>query len=230
MQQRFDVTIVKVQRNTRDVATIHFLVNGKPLVHQAGQYITVYFDDTDVREGKAYSLSSAPGDQTSSITVKKVGLFSGKLHQLRPGDTMSISLPYGSFNAYKQAPIVAIASGVGISPIWSIVRDESMRQTGRPIKLFYSNKTLEDVIFHDEIEQLVASKRVSCEHFITRNPESPYVNRRIDPVDDASQYAEDHCYYVCGTTEFVRDMWRGLVGAGVPESSISTETFFGAPA
>ena len=230
MTHRFDVTIVSVVQNTHDVVTLHFLAGGKPLTHQAGQYITVYFDDTDVREGKAYSLSSAPGDATSSITVKNVGLFSGKLHQLRPGDTLSISLPYGSFNVYRQAPIVAIASGVGISPIWSIIRDESMRQTGRTIKLFYSNKTVEDVIFHDEIERLAESSGVLREHFITRSPKSPYVNRRIDPVSDVAQYAESHCYYVCGATEFVRDMWRGLVGAGVPEASISTETFFGAPA
>lgn len=220
--------VTDVVGNTADVVTIRFLVDGAPLSHQAGQYITVFFDDTDVPEGKAYSLSSAPGDPYSSITVKKVGLFSGKLHALCLGDSFAISQPYGSFNAYAEAPIVAVASGVGIGPVWSVTRDELMRQTGRPIRLFYSNKTEADIIFRDDMQRFADEEAAfSVVHFVTRQDDTIYERRRIDPVRDLVQYQNDHCYYICGTTEFVRTMWRGLTAAGVPDTSISTETFFG---
>jgi ferredoxin-NADP reductase len=33
-------------------------------------------------------------------------------------------------------------------------------------------------------------------------------------------------YLLCGSVDFVRDMWRGLVDRGVATSAINTETFF----
>lgn len=224
---RHTAIITEITPRTHDTVTLSFLVDGAPLSHTAGQYITVYFDDTDVSEGKAYSLSSAPGDATSSITVKKVGLFSGKLHALRVGDRLEISVAYGSFNAYKTSPIVALAAGVGIGPLWSIIRDEHMRNTGRTIRLLYSTKTTADQLFYEEMVQLSdENPAFSCTHFVTQESTMKYPQRRIDPAKDAALYREDHCFYVCGSADFTRAMWHGLVNAGVPEEAISTETFF----
>ena len=100
MGNKLIATVVGVLKQTPDVLSINFLVNGKPLPAEAGQYISVYFDDTNVTEGKAYSLSSCPGDENSQITVKRVGLFSNKICNLKMGDTFEISPPYGFFDAF----------------------------------------------------------------------------------------------------------------------------------
>ncbi len=216
--------------NTPDTVTIGFRVDGRGLEHRAGQYITVYFDDTDIREGKAYSLSSVPGAAESTITVKKIGLFSGKLHDLKIGDHLIISQPYGSFNAFVDEPIVAIAAGTGISPIWSVIQDETRRATGRPIRLLYSNRTPGDIVFREELKSLTdENDSFKLEHFITRSPSVSGVNhRRIDAKRDASAYKDTHCFYVCGSADFVRSIWRQLVDDGVSIDRITTETFFGA--
>lgn len=223
--------ITSRQINTPDTITLGFLVDGRPLEHRAGQYITVYFDDTGVPEGKAYSLSSRPGADESTITVKKVGLFSGKLHDLKIGDEMTISHPYGSFNAFNDEPIVAIAAGTGISPIWSVIQDENQRATGRPIRLLYSNRTPGDIVFHKELEVLAGENSdFIIEHFITRAANVDGVShRRIDAERDAAIYKDTHCFYICGSADFVRSMWQQLSAAGVLSDRITTETFFGAP-
>lgn len=222
------IIISRTQR-TPDTITLGFTVDGQALQHRAGQYITVYFADTDVPEGKAYSLSSAPGGEESSITVKNVGLFSGKLHALGVGDSMEISVPYGSFNAFDDTPIVAITAGSGVAPLWSIMLDECQRGTGRDIRLLYSNKTEADIVLKDELRDLVAAHpSVSVQHFITRQPGVPHaIERRIDGARDAAAYAGTHCFYLCGSMQFVRSMWRQLVACGVTPSAISTETFYG---
>ncbi len=216
--------------NTPDTVTIGFKVDGEALTHRAGQYITVYFDDTDVTEGKAYSLSSVPGAVESTITVKKIGLFSGKLHELKVGEELTISQPYGSFNAFDDEPILAIAAGTGISPIWSVIQDETMRQTGRPIRLLYSNRTPGDVVFGRELQALAdANDNFVVDHFITRAPgASDAKHRRIDILKDAVSHKDTHCFYVCGSADFVKSMWRQLVDCGVSSDQITTETFFGA--
>ena len=220
--------VVRRVNETPDVITLYFTVDNHPLDHVAGQYITVYFDDTDVKQGKAYSLSSAPSDPYSSITVKKIGLFSGKLHDLRVGDSMTISQPYGFFYAHSDKPIVAIAAGVGIAPIWSIINHEVItKQTQQPIKLFYTNKTVDDIVFRAAIDKLAdRHSNVTSRYFTTRQSSPPYVDHRITVARDIVDVADDCGYYVCGSQDFVRSMWRQLIEAGVHPDSISTETFF----
>ena len=213
--------------DTPDVITIFFAVNGQPLTHKAGQYITAYFDDTDVKQGKAYSLSSCPGDEYSSITVKKIGLFSGKLHALKIGDSFTISQPYGFFHAHKNRPVVAIATGVGISPVWSIIRHEVSSGADTPVQLLYGNKTEDDIIFGSAIHQLAANnKQFTYRHFVTRQPQTSHIARRMNVAQDIADMSPEHCFYVCGTQDFVASIWRQLIEAGANEDLISTETFF----
>lgn len=222
--------LAKVTRrviNTPDVVTIYFMVDGKPLMHQAGQYITVYFDDTDVAEGKAYSLSSCPSDDESSITVKKVGLFSGKIHELQVGDIFSISKAYGFFNLGGDKPIVALAGGVGIVPIWSIIRDVCVNDRNRRVVLLYTNKTADDIIFRSDIQDCVkTNKNFSAQFFVTREKSKDAISRRIDLTADMTNEMLDSLFYICGSVDFSRSMWRQLNKIGVSEDDISTETFF----
>lgn len=222
--EKLTAKVLKKVQNTPDVVTLHFTVGGKVLDYVAGQYVTVYFDDTSVKTGKAYSLSSAPGDKAMSITVKNIGLFSGKLHSLELGDEFLVSKPYGFFNVKNDLPIVAIAAGVGISPIWSIIRDEL--DTGRPIELLYSNKTEKDIVFKQEIGALRPKKNFKVRHFVTRENNGKYISRRIDSPKILGPHEPKRNYYICGSQDFVSAMWGLLSQAGVGEAAISTETFF----
>jgi ferredoxin-NADP reductase len=227
MTAKLQAKVIDRVVDTPDVITIFFTVDGQPLAQKAGQYITVYFDDTDVKQGKAYSLSSCPGDEYSSITVKKIGLFSGKLHALKIGDSFTISQPYGFFHAHKNRPVVAIATGVGISPVWSIIRHEVARDAANSIQLLYSNKTEDDIIFGSAIHQLASSnEQFTYRHFVTRQPQTSHIARRMNLVQDIADMSPEHCFYVCGAQDFVASIWRQLIEAGASEDQISTETFF----
>lgn len=226
MDQRHQATITRRVQEAPGVISLYFTVDSRPLPHVAGQYITVYFDDTNVPTGKAYSLSSCPNDSASRITVKKIGLFSGKLHQLKVGDQLSISPAYGFFNTQDDRPIVALAGGVGIAPIWSLICDELGKNSQRPVELFYSNKTRQDVVFRSEIDKLSQKcKSFKVRHFITRETIDSAINRRIDIKKDVD-LTVSNVFYICGAVDFVGAMWRQLAAAGVDQDSISTESFF----
>lgn len=227
MTAKLQAKVISRVVDTPDVITIFFTVDGRPLAQKAGQYITVYFDDTDVRQGKAYSLSSCPGDEYSSITVKKIGLFSGKLHALKIGECFTISEAYGFFHAHKDKPIVAIATGVGISPIWSIIRHEVARDATKSIQLLCSNKTEDDIIFNSAIRRLAGdNQQFTYRHFVTRQPDTSHTARRLSIAEDIAELSAEVCFYVCGAQDFVASIWRQLVEAGASEDQISTETFF----
>lgn len=227
--KRYIVRVTKVQQHSHDVATIYFVLErGGVLHYEAGQYITVYFNGTSTPEGKAYSLSSAPSEKAMSITVKKVGEYSGLLHGLKVHDTFVVSEAYGFFNSHTKAPLVCVAAGVGIAPIWSIIKHEYEQTEHRVTTLLYSNKRYQDIPFWHEIEQLCRDKtQLAVWHHVTQDSAASAVrHRRISAEDCLQGAAEDARYLICGSVSFVRSMWQGLTTRGVAPEAISTETFF----
>jgi ferredoxin-NADP reductase len=227
LMERYTATVTRVRRETPDTVTLYF-TSDREFSYTAGQYITVFFPDSSTPEGKAYSLSSAPYEAWLSITVKRVGEYSTRLHALRAGDTFTISAAYGFFNPKTDQPLVGISAGCGLAPIWSIVKDELERDSKRVVKLFFSNRTTRDVPYADRLAEREARHAgVEIRHHITRETPPPTMQAgRIDLDTCVHAVEGEAMYLLCGSVDFVRDMWRGLVDRGVATSAINTETFF----
>lgn len=222
--EKLTAIVKRVVAEVPGVNTIYFLLqSGCKLEYTAGQYITVFLDCSTTPEGKAYSLSSAPHEKWMSITVKNIGEFSGYLCGLKAGDAFTISRAYGFFNPRTTRPLVALAAGVGISPIISVLKDEFNSNNNRSAHLYYSNKTSKTIAHKTELD----SAPCSVTHHVTAQKTVP-VDMRQGRIllDDCVKAGEDAFYMICGSVQFVRDMWQGLTARGVLPESITTETFF----
>ena len=218
MRDSLTVEIVRVRQENPEVTTLYV---ARPFDFMAGQYITVFIEGSQVREGKAYSISSRPGEELMSITVKNVGgEFSSYLCSRQVGDKLQISRAYGDFNPQTERPLVGIAAGCGLSPIWSILADAQ-----QPTFLYLSQKSSEYMVFSEEL----AASSIQVHKFSTRQQVEEtdgWYNGRFEVTKIASEVPSDAHFLVCGSLPFVRDVWQKLTAAGVDESHISTETFF----
>ena len=231
--------VIKNQRETSFVRTLTLAASlenadKKSVKFIAGQYITVFFPELGTPEGKAYSISSAPAEfkKAFTISVKAIGEFSNKLTAMKAGDTITGSLPYGFFySESEEVPLVMIAAGIGISPFRSMTADIFNKNPGRPLTLFYSNKTAEEIVFKkyfDEVSKKHPNFKVK--YFITReqtgfpNVINERINARRVLVDVPDK--EHSEFLICGSISFTRDLWRDLRSVGVPEEMIYTEAFF----
>ena len=218
MRDSLTVEIVRVRQENPEVTTLYV---ARPFDFMAGQYITVFIAGSQVREGKAYSISSRPHEDLMSITVKNVGgEFSSYLCSRRAGDTLHISRAYGDFNPQTERPLVGIAAGCGLSPIWSILADAKQLAF-----LYLSQKSSEYIVFSEEL----AASNITVKKFSTRQQVEEtdgWYNGRFEVTKIASEVPSDAHFLVCGSLPFVRDVWQKLTAAGVDESHISTETFF----
>lgn len=226
--EQYTATVKRVRRESDDIVTIYFTTDDT-FAYTAGQYITVFFTDSNTPQGKAYSLSSAPHETWLSITVKKVGEYSGRLHALRVGDTFQISQAYGFFNPETDKPLVCISAGCGVAPIWSIVKHELLHDPQRSAQMYFSNKHEMAIPFRRELDEHQAyHSSFQVHHYITRQCDVSATMHagRIDLDECVQAVANEAMYLVCGSVDFVRDMWRGLTERGVSHNAISTETFF----
>ena len=226
--------VTKVIKNTKDISTIYFTKkDGNVPNFDAGQYITVLFKDLLPPEGKAYSLSCRPGLPYLSITVKRVGKYSNRICDLKPGDKFLVSSSYGSlFEDYDQ-DITLIGAGVGIAPLFSIINDTLLKNPKRKVTLLYTNKTIKDICFLKELEELKEKHpNFKLILHVTKEKDNQIDPKFIKGRFNLKEYLKDKVldatsdFILCGHINFVKDIYNDLLKCKVPVEQISTEIFF----
>ncbi len=197
-----------------------------------GQCITVYFPESGTPEGKAYSISSAPWEDTMNITVRAIGDFSNRLCAMTSGDRITGSLPLGYFYSESgEAPLVMIAGGTGIMPFRSMILDAAKSNPSRNLSLFYSVRTMDDIIFANTFDIVWSGREnFNVQYFVTREkaPSCPIIQGRMNASAILRNlvHGPEGEFLLCGSISFVRDMWRDLRSSGIPEEQLYTEAFF----
>jgi ferredoxin-NADP reductase len=197
--------------------------------YKAGQYITVYFRDSSIPRGKEYSISSAPFEQTFTISVKATGEYSNRLCALQCGDTFLGSPPRGTFYSERDdTDLVMLAAGIGITPFRSIIFDAIQRTSTQELYLFYSNPTVQENLFIREFEMLTKrNERFHLQTYVTRESLTTPIalvrhitQENILRTIHSTTYSE---FLISGTTSFVREQRVGLENAGFLHERIYTE-------
>jgi ferredoxin-NADP reductase len=227
-------TVEQVVEETPRVKTIVFEVPDWP-GHRAGQHLDVRLTAEDgYRAAREYSIASAPGEPVS-ITVERLddGEVSPYLcDELRPGDGLELRGPVGGYFVWEPeedgAPLLLVAGGSGVVPLRAMVRHRQRSGSDVPVRLLYSSRTLEDVIYRAELERLADG--VEVVHTLTREqpPSWAGFGRRVDPellAEVAWPVDDGALAFVCGPTSFVETVAGGLVELGYPPARVKTERF-----
>jgi len=231
-------------KEAEGVLTLKFLpAKEKIFSFQPGQFVPVSFLDKRA-SGKirAYSISSAPSEKFLTITVKKVGVFSAALHNLKIGEKIKISSPRGNFYPDNSAKnLVFLAGGIGVAPFYSIIKDWVSRRLfcKNKITLFYSNYVKKEIVFFKELNEVADSQpNFKVIYFLTRerienkkikefrrlNIQFRRLNIRI--VKKYLKTLKNKHYFICGPNEFVSNLQRKLKKSGVKKNLIKTEAFY----
>jgi|JI7StandDraft_1071085.scaffolds.fasta_scaffold135353_2 ferredoxin-NADP reductase len=133
-----------------------------PFQYQAGQFLTLLFDDHGQEVRRSFSFSSTPGiDALPAITIKRVpnGLVTRRLlDYTKVGDVLSVLEPAGRFVINEKATqprhVFLIAAGSGITPIFSLLKQLLHQESHTNITLIYSNKSVDSTIFYEQIQAL----------------------------------------------------------------------------
>ena len=222
-----------VSDETSSVKTIMLEVPDWP-GHQAGQHLDVRLTDEDgyVAE-RSYSIASAPGEPLA-ITVQRLddGEVSPYLtDELRAGDDLELRGPIGGYFVWGPAdggPLLLLAGGSGIVPLRAILRHRERTGSAVPVRLLYSSRSLDDVIYQGELGRPAAGVEVI--HTLTRHQPPGWAGyaRRVDAAllgEVAWPAAAMPLAYVCGPTSFVEAASQALVQSGYPPLRVKTERF-----
>lgn len=142
-----------------------------------------------------------------------------ELSTLKPGDEIIL---HDIFDTFKYSgPGVFIAGGAGLTPFMAIFRALYISNNMRGVALLYSNKTARDIIYHDELTQILGP---AYKNVFTRQGVIGFKERHIDRdflIETVGDFSGR--FYVCGPGDFIEDVGKALADLGARKELIVLE-------
>lgn len=173
-------------------------------------------------ERRPFTFTSVNDDPYLEFTIKIYGDHPGvtnELGKLKVGDELIIHDVWGAIE-YK-GPGYFIAGGAGITPFIAILRQLHKDGQLQDNKLFFSNKTSNDIIIKDELTRMLGKNAV---YIITHEKQSSYLSAYIDE-QFLKSYVNDFSrkFYLCGPPAMVEVLTTTLTKLGANTDSVVFE-------
>jgi ferredoxin-NADP reductase len=206
--------------------------------HLPGQHVDVRLTAADgYSTQRSYSVASAPDGSRVELTVQRLddGEVSPYLTQLlRPGDLVELRGPIGGWFVWRPGdtdPVLLLAGGSGVVPLMAMVRTRVATASPTPMRLLYSTRTPETVLYGDELRRLAErDPQLNVALVYTRRAPAGWSGPvgRLDAAQLATlawpPAAAPACF-VCGPTGFVEAVADLLIDQGYAPGRIKTERF-----
>lgn len=234
--------IVNIIKETPEVTTFQLQpVNGTPLRYESGQFLTLLHPSAGNDERRSYSFSSSPDlNEIPSITLKRIpnGLFSRWLiDKAVVGDELMSTGTAGMFTLPPSLSstrcLILFAAGIGITPLYSILKTALYSQAPLKVILVYSNRSEQQAVFLREIQELeIAFKdRLSVEWLFSDHKNlmraritRPFLSSFLKKLQLSHSLAE--ClFYICGPADYMWILTLLLEENGIPDTHIRKELF-----
>ena len=198
---------------------------------------------------RAYSMANYPEENTIVMLNVRIatpppgagdkvptGIMSSYIFNLKPGDPVTISGPYGEFLAKDtDAEMVFIGGGAGMAPMRSHIFDQLKRlHSKRKITFWYGARSLREAFYVEEFDELERQHENFCWHLALSDP-LPEDNWEgmVGFIHEVlyDNYLKDHpapedCeYYMCGPPMMNAAVERLLYDLGVEEENVLFDDF-----
>lgn len=218
--QVYNSKILKVEKETADSKTFTLSSPYRGFSFVSGQYVMVSVPGFG--EG-AISISSDAGDKKKfQLTVRKVGVLTSAMHEMKKGDVLGIRGPYGrSFpvDAAKGKNILIVVGGCGIPPIRPVILDAVKNpQKYKKVYIFYGSKSEDTLFFAREYPQWqkVCDLNVALENPTTNK----YFKGMVTALFDVKDIPADSIAYVCGPPIMYKFVLEKMLAKGMKPENI----------
>ncbi|NEM98682.1 iron-sulfur cluster-binding domain-containing protein [Pontibacter sp. BT327] len=225
---------------SEEVAGVKIFTFNETISYKAGQYLTLLHHGPHGEIRRSYSITSSPVlNEPLAIGVKRIenGFYSRRLvDQAKVGDKLLTSGAGGLFTFpddiqnYKQ--VFLLAAGSGITPVYSLLKTALHTYPHLSVVLFYSNKSPEQTIFLQPLQQLASAfpDRLHIEFVYSNSPDlgrarlhKDYLYKLIEKLAIAPH--DQLLFYLCGPLNYMRLSSFSLRQFGFSANQIRKEVF-----
>ncbi len=212
---------------------------------KAGQHVRMTLINPPATDNRGNSrfFSLANSTQESELVIAmRMGpsAFKKALEQMQIGEKVLIqvllNVPHGAFALHEDAskPAVFLVGGIGIVPVFSMIKDATEKRLPHKMFLFYSNRRPEDAPYLADLQDLakqnqnftlIATMTEAEKSTKSWQGQTGFINESLlkQHVDDPTTPV----YYIAGLPEMTNAMKKMLANLGVSEGNINAEEFTG---
>jgi Na+-transporting NADH:ubiquinone oxidoreductase subunit F len=205
---------------------------------------------SEVKEGvtRAYSMANYPDEAGIIMLNVRVatppprrpdlppGIMSSYIFNLKPGDEVTISGPYGEFFAKDtKREMCFIGGGAGMAPMRSHIFDQFKRvHTDRKVTFWYGARSLREMFYEDDFNSIAAANPNFEWHIALSEPKpednwtgyTGFIHKVLNDNYLKNHPApEDIEYYLCGPPMMLQACMNMLRDLGVEEEMIMFDDF-----
>jgi glycine betaine catabolism B len=214
------VKILDIKKITHDVKCFQI---EKPdgYLFQPGHATDVSINQKELeKELRPFTFTCLTREPYLEFTIKRYEDRHGitdRIHQLKTGDELIIRDSWGAIEF--KGPGVFIAGGAGITPFVAILRTLKDENKTSGNRLFFSNKTAADIIYKEELTNLLGKDAV---FLVSRETEGKIQQARINEDFLRKNIKDFHTnFYLCGPDAMVAEINSILQKLGAsPESLV----------
>ena len=241
MPQYKPLSVIDIERETSDSVYITLQPNEldrEQFCYSAGQYLSIEISVDKKKYNRCYSICDrAGGALRIGVRLVEGGVVSTYLNKdLQVEDIIKSQLPQGQFCLPQPAgkKCLFIASGSGITPVISLLRQHLAHDKHNEATLIYGNRSNNSMMFLEELSLIKNTylQRLNWLNIFSRQQQSSEIfNGRIDNKKGQAIHQQlfalnhfDH-YFICGPQAMISEVSRGLQAIGVSITQIYYELF-----
>lgn len=194
----------------------------------AGEFTMIGLPDSDVM--RAYSITSGPYDEYLEFYSIKVpnGPLTSRLQHIKVGDELEVGdRPTGTLtlaNLELGGDLWMLATGTGIAPFISLLRDPATYEAFKRIHVVWSVREQAELLSYNEFLQELD---IDYTPIVTRDPEWPGQRNRMtnlmkDGILLTNGAPDTDKVMICGSMPFNNDVKDMLTSAGWQEGNRRT--------
>jgi len=145
--------VIKITEETPDVKTFRMQTpDGKrPITTMPGQLAMISIPEI----GEAMFSIANLGDDWVESSIRRVGMLTEAMHDMRVGDSIGIRGPYGNgfpLDVFKGKKLLFIAGGIALAPVASLIRYclRNRADYGQ-IDILYGCRSKEDFVYKEDL-------------------------------------------------------------------------------
>jgi glycine betaine catabolism B len=173
-------------------------------------------------ELRPFTFTSLTSDPFLEFTIKRYPDHHGvtdAIHQLKTGDELIIRDVWGAIE-YKD-PGYFIAGGAGITPFLAILRWLHKENKLAGNTLFFSNKTIPDIIYEKELQTILGKQAL---FILTQQEKAGYSKGPINKTFLRQHVKDfDQHFYICGPDAMVKAISGTLSELGAAAEAVVFE-------
>lgn len=203
---------------------------------KAGQRINVTIAIDDKYYSKAYPLVSSPSDSANGeykITIKNDSnseIDKYLFNKAKINEKLTISCPFGDFyysSIRDKKNVIAIASGDGIMPIYSMMQAIAEGEEHFNLTLFYNEKKKEDLLYEEELNELAEkSANLRVEYVLIDEDREGYLKGYVslDKIEPEIK-TNDTTIFISGSEGLLKYLDKELEPLKLPKKHIIYDSF-----